>query len=150
MTDLNQAPSKYRLRLVFAKKRPVKYISHLDLSLAWERALRRAEIPLAYSQGFNPRPKIQFASGLPLGTIGAAEIMHIIVTKLVDPKEALTRINMALPDGLRLHSVQDVPLTSPTLQARLRQAEERGAVETERSEERQDGKGLGSRGGSVT
>ena len=76
-------------------------------------------------------PIRQCAARLPLVTIGAAEIMDIIGTKLVDPKEALSRINMALPDGLRLHSVQEVTLKSPTLQARLRQAEYRVAVETD-------------------
>lgn len=128
MTDPNQSP-KYRYRLVFAKKAPVKFISHLDLALAWERALRRAQIPLAYSQGFNPRPKIQFASGLPLGTLGAAEIMDIVVTEPLDAETALTRISAALPAGIGLNSIEDVPLKSPTLQALLRQAEYNVTVE---------------------
>ncbi len=132
MTDPNQ-PSRHRLRLVFAKKKQVKYISHLDLSLAWERALRRAQIPLAYSQGFNPRPKIQFASGLPLGATGAAEVVDIIVVEPVDPDDARTRIKVALPVGIGLHSIQEVPLKSSTLQQLLRQAEYRVTVETELS-----------------
>jgi radical SAM-linked protein len=133
MTDPIQPPSKHRLRLVFAKKSPIKYISHLDLSLSWERVLRRARIPLAYSQGFNPRPKMQFASGLPLGTTGTAEIVDIIVTRAVDPADALAHIRAALPVGIELHSVQEVPLKSPTLQHLLRQAEYRVLVETELS-----------------
>lgn len=135
MTDPNQPPSKHRLRLVFAKKSPIKYISHLDLSLSWERALRRARIPLAYSQGFNPRPKMQFASGLPLGTTGTAEIVDIFVTGAVDPADALAHVRAALPVGIELHSVQEVPLKSPTLQHLLRQAEYRVLVETELSTE---------------
>jgi len=131
MTDPNQPPPKYRLRLVFAKRSQIKYISHLDLNLAWERALRRAQIPLAYSQGFNPRPKIQFASGLPLGTTGIAEIMDIIVTESIDPDEAHTRIKAALPVGMGLKSVSMVPLKTPTLQHLLRQAEYRVKVETD-------------------
>jgi radical SAM-linked protein len=130
MTDPNQ-PSKYRLRLVFAKKSRIKYISHLDLALVWERALRRARIPLAYSQGFNPRPKMQFASGLPLGATGVAEILDIVVNEPISPAEVSTRIGPALPAGLQLHSVEQVPLKSPTLQSLLRQAKYRVLVETD-------------------
>ncbi len=132
MTDPNQT-QKYRLRLIFAKKAPIKYISHLDLALAWERALRRANIPLAYSQGFNPRPKIQFASGLPLGTTGTNEILDIIINTPVPPDEALSRIKPTLPTGIGLHTVEAVPLKAATLQNQLRQAEYRVTVETDLS-----------------
>jgi len=130
MTDPNQ-PAKYRLRLVFAKKKQIKYISHLDLALAWERALRRAQLPLAYSQGFNPRPKMQFASGLPLGSTGSAEILDVIITQPVTPDEALRRIIAKLPPGLSLQAVVEVPLKAPTLQHQLAQAEYRVTVETD-------------------
>ena len=130
MTDPNQ-PQKYRLRLTFAKKREIKYISHLDLVLAWERALRRAQIPIAYSQGFNPRPKIQFASGLPLGTTGSHELMDIIVTEPVDTEAALPRIQAALPVGIRLHTIWKVAVSKPALQPLLRQAEYNVLVETD-------------------
>ena len=133
-TDTNE-PVKQRLRLLFAKKVQTKYISHLDLSLAWERALRRARMPLAYSQGFNPRPKMQFASGLPLGTTGSAEILDIIVKELVDPKDALERIVPALPVGIGLSSVEEVPLKGPTLQQLLKEAEYRVTLETDLSAE---------------
>jgi radical SAM-linked protein len=122
---------KYRLRLIFAKKKQIKYISHLDLALAWERALRRASMPLAYSQGFNPRPKMQFASGLPLGATGAAEILDIIVTEPIPPTDALARIKLALPRGIALTSVEEVPLKAPALQQLLRQAEYKVTVETD-------------------
>ena len=130
MTDPNQPPPNHRLRLTFAKRKQIKYISHLDLVLAWERALRRAQIPLAYSQGFNPRPKIQIASSLPLGTISLAEIMDIIVTQPLNLAEFLDRVRAALPAGLELHSVEQVPLKTPSLQQLLRQAEYRVTVET--------------------
>lgn len=133
MSDPNQSPAGHRLRFVFAKRVQVKYISHLDLTLVWERALRRARIPLAYSQGFNPRPKIQFASGLPLGTTGTAEIMDVIVTEPVDPDRARERIKGTLPVGVGLHSIEEIPLKAPTLQHLLRQAEYHVLVETELS-----------------
>lgn len=131
MTDPNQPPPNHRLRLVFAKKKQVKYIGHLDLVLAWERSLRRAQIPLAYSKGFNPRPKIQVASSLPVGTTGSAEIMDIMTTHQVDPAEALACIRPALPVGIELHTVEPILLKAPTLQHLLRQAEYRVMVETD-------------------
>jgi radical SAM-linked protein len=130
MVDPNQ-PSKYRLRLVFAKKSAIKYIGHLDLSLAWERALRRAGLPLAYSKGFNPRPKMQFASELPLGTMGSAEIVDIVLYDWVDPEETHRRLHSSLPAGIELQAVEMVPVKSPTLQQLLRQAEYRVLVETD-------------------
>jgi len=130
MTDPNQ-PDRYRFRLIFAKKTAIKYISHLDLVLAWERALRRAQIPLAYSQGYNPRPKMQFASGLPLGTTGAAEMMDIIVTESLDRSQTLEHIKAALPMGLTLHSIEEIPLKWPAMQPQLRQANYRVVVETD-------------------
>ncbi len=132
MTDPNQ-PIKYRLRLRFAKKEQIKYISHLDLALAWERALRRAQIPLAYSKGFNPRPKMQVASGLPLGTMGRDEILDVVITQPVPPEEAFEHIKDKLPPGLVLRSVEEVSLKAPTLQHLLRQAEYHVVIETDLS-----------------
>ena len=131
MDELTPVQARHRLRLVFAKKAQVKYISHLDLALAWERALRRAQMPLAYSQGFNPRPKIQLASGLPVGTISRAEIMDIILIQPVDLAEAFEHINQALPAGMQLLSIEEVPLKAPTLQNLLSQAEYQVTVETD-------------------
>lgn len=131
MTDPNQPQNRQRLRLTFAKKRAIKYIAHLDLALAWERALRRAQLPLAYSQGFNPRPKMQFASGLPLGTTGSAEILDVVLNEPVDPTATLAQIQPKLPPGIGLSVVEEVPLKAPTLQNLLREAEYRVTVETD-------------------
>ena len=139
MTDPNQPP-KYRYRLIFAKKAAVKYIAHLDLALAWERALRRAQIPLAYSQGFNPQPRIQFACSLPLGTMGRAEILDIITLEPLALDEALAQIRTALPSGIELHSVEEVPLRDPALQALVHQGEYRALVETDLSGEELTGR----------
>jgi radical SAM-linked protein len=130
MTTSLPSTSQGRLRLTFAKKAQIKYISHLDLALAWERALRRAAIPLVYSQGFNPRPKIQIASGLPLGTTGRAELIDIIISPPLEPQQALQQIRRALPAGLVLHKVEAVPLNAPSLQNLLRQADYQVWVET--------------------
>ncbi len=122
--------SQQRLRTTFAKGPQLKYISHLDLTLAWERALRRAGVPLAYSQGHNPQAKLQLASGLPLGYTGTAELMDVILTESIPPSEFITRLRPALPEGLAVVDVEEVPLKSPSLQSMLRRAIYRVTLET--------------------
>jgi len=123
--------TQQRLRIIFAKGPPLKYISHLDLALAWERVLRRAGVPLAYSHGYNPQAKMQLASGLPLGYTGSAEVMDIILTEPISPDEFAARVRPVLPPGLSLAAVEEVPLKTPALQSVLRQAVYQVAVETE-------------------
>lgn len=122
--------TKQRLRVSFVKGPKLKYISHLDLNLAWERALRRAGVPLAYSQGHNPQAKLQLASGLPLGYTGSAEVMDVILVEPMSPAEFQDLVRPALPAGLALNSVEEVPLKSPSLQSALREAVYRVRVET--------------------
>jgi len=66
-----------RIRVKFAKTEPMRFTSHLDLYRAWERLLRRADVPLVFSQGYNPRPRIQLAAPLPLGITSNCEIIDI-------------------------------------------------------------------------
>jgi len=66
-----------RARITFSKTGALRYIGHLDLQTLWERAARRAGLPLAYSHGFHPQAKINFASALPLGFSSRAEVMDI-------------------------------------------------------------------------
>lgn len=126
-----EAQTSYRFRLTFAKGPPVKYVGHLDLVRAWERAFRRAGLPLAYSKGFNPQARVQLASALPLGYTGSAELMDIFLTEALAPEEVLSRVAQTLPGGMLLLKVEPVPAKSPTLQSALRQAEYRVTVETD-------------------
>jgi radical SAM-linked protein len=118
------------MRVTFGKGHQLKYISHLDLALAWVRALRRAGVPLAYSQGYNPHARLQLASGLPLGYTGAAEVMDVILTTPVPPKEFISCVEPALPEGLSIARAEEVPLKAPSLQSALRLAAYRVTVET--------------------
>ena len=68
-----------RIRITFAKGEAIKYISHLDLNRAWERAFRRAGLPLAYSQGFNPKPKVGFGPALAVGISGSGPTVFALV-----------------------------------------------------------------------
>jgi radical SAM-linked protein len=122
--------SQQRLRVTFAKGPRLKYISHLDLVLAWERALRRAGVPLAYSQGFHPQARLQLASGLPLGYTGTAEMMDVILDEPLSPVDFIANVRPVLPEGLTVTAVEEVAVKSPSLQSALRQAEYRVVVET--------------------
>jgi radical SAM-linked protein len=123
--------TRQRLRITFAKDEPIKYISHLDLMRAWERALRRAQVPLAYSEGFNPRPKISIAAPLPVGFTGRGEVMDIVLSSRISPYNFAKRIKPHLPPGLEILSVEEVYLSLPSLQSQMRYAEYRVVVESE-------------------
>jgi radical SAM-linked protein len=122
---------RQRLRITFAKGEPIKYISHLDLMRTWERALRRAQVPLAYSKGFNPRPKISIASALPVGFTGCSEVMDIVLSRHISPYNLIKRLKPHLPPGLEVLSVEEVYLRLPSLQSQMRYAEYRVVVESE-------------------
>ncbi|MBC7261405.1 MAG: DUF2344 domain-containing protein, partial [Chloroflexi bacterium] len=108
-----------RLRITFGKGEEIKYISHLDLMRAWERALRRARIPLAYSQGFNPRPRLFFASALPVGFTSRAEMLDVVLQQRMGLREFASRVREQLPAGLELKSLAEVPVALPALSAQV-------------------------------
>ena len=123
--------TRQRLRITFAKGEPIKYISHLDLMRTWERALRRAQVPLAYSEGFNPRPKISIAAPLPVGFTGRGEVMDIVLSRRTSPYNLIKRLKPHLPPGLEILSVEEVYLSLPSQQSQMRYAEYRVVVESE-------------------
>jgi radical SAM-linked protein len=122
------------MRVTFATGESVKYVGHLDLARAWERALRRARLPLSYSQGFHPQPRIQFASALPLGCTGASEVVDIYLNEDLDPAEFLLRLEPALPRGIRPTEAILVPRELPSLQSQVRGAAYRVEVETDEAD----------------
>lgn len=121
-------PLRQRLRVTFSRGEALKYISHLDLARAWERALRRANVPLAYSQGYNPRPKITFAAALPVGVTGQREIMDLILNRQVMPLDLAQRLAPHLPPGLSVVEVAEVYYKLPSLQSQMRAADYRVEV----------------------
>jgi|YelNatPaOPRAMG01_1025707.scaffolds.fasta_scaffold00378_21 radical SAM-linked protein len=96
----------FKLRITYSQTGPLKYISHLDLMRLWERLLRRAGIPLAYSQGFTPHPKITVASPLPVGFEGLREVMEITLTSPTSPQEFEAKVRPCLPEGLDIVQVE--------------------------------------------
>lgn len=106
-----------RCRLTFAKAGPARYISHLDLARALERALNRASIPMAYTHGFNRRPRLQMAAALPLGYTSAYELADILLVERVDPEQARQQLMARMAPGIDVHQMVEVPTNAPSLQA---------------------------------
>jgi len=113
---------------VFSKGGSLAYTSHLDLMRVWERALRRAEVPLAYSQGFNPRPKLQLAAALPLGHTAEAELLDVWLEKPLSVAPLTKALVPVLPDGLAINEVCQVVLEEPALPTQVVSAEYRVEV----------------------
>jgi radical SAM-linked protein len=114
---------KQRIRITYAKGQRLKYISHLDLARTWERAFRRAGLPVAYSQGFNPRPRFQLAAALPVGVTGREELLDLWLAEPLSPTEVLSCLRPALPVGLDVSHVEEVDRKAAALQSQLRAAD---------------------------
>jgi radical SAM-linked protein len=95
-----QPPPVQRLRLRYAKRGRLRFTSHRDFSRAFERAVFRARIPMAYSSGFNPHPRISYAGAAPTGSSSEAEYLEIALAEELDPAQAHAEIDAALPTGL--------------------------------------------------
>ena len=119
-----------RLRVVFSKGAETRYISHLDVARAWERTFRRASVPLAYSSGFNPRPKVVFAAAIAVGFAGRAEMLDVLLMRRMPPREFASRVQEELPSGLQLSSVEEVSIGLPPLPTQVIAAEYEVVVET--------------------
>lgn len=111
------APTIQRLRLQYAKRGRLRFSSHRDFQRAFERALRRAGVPIAFSAGFSPHPKVSYANAAPTGTASEAEYLEIGVTTLCDPSRLRVALDEALPPGLDIVDV--VVANSPDFAARL-------------------------------
>jgi radical SAM-linked protein len=111
-----------RLTVVFRKAEGARFLSHLDLLAAFEYAVRRAQLPIALSEGFNPRPRLSVASSLALGHVGETEILEITLREPVHPDEAALRLGAALPPGITIVSAGEVPPGTRTAASRLRSA----------------------------
>ncbi|MET9804543.1 TIGR03936 family radical SAM-associated protein [Streptomyces sp. NPDC006368] len=89
-----------RIRLRYTKRGRLRFTSHRDFQRAFERALRRAEVPMAYSAGFTPHPKVSYANAAPTGTGSEAEYLEIALTEPRDPATLRDLLDESLPDGL--------------------------------------------------
>jgi radical SAM-linked protein len=95
-----QAPPVQRIRLRYAKRGRLRFTSHRDFSRAFERALVRARVPVAYSSGFNPHPRISYAGAAPTGAASEAEFLEVGLAEEMDPEQFRQAIDAALPPDL--------------------------------------------------
>jgi radical SAM-linked protein len=95
-----QAPPVQRLRVRYAKRGRARFTSHRDFGRAFERALRRAGVPMAYSSGFTPHPRISYANASPTGAASEAEYLEIGLSAVCDPVRVRDALDAALPPGL--------------------------------------------------
>lgn len=114
--------SALRVRIAFTKVEEAKYIAHLDLARVFERSMRRAGIRMAYSEGFNPHPKISFGSALAVGVEGEREYVDIELVPELSLKEILGRLQEQLPKGIRLLEGQILSQGTKALMAVLNAA----------------------------
>jgi radical SAM-linked protein len=123
-----------RLRIKYRRGGAVKYISHLDIMRLWQRALNRAGIALAYSEGFHPHPKISLAAPLAVGVTSEAELMDITLTRQVSPHFFTAAVNQQLPADFEVLQVAPIGESTPSLQSQVRFAEYKVELETERGQ----------------
>jgi len=122
-----------RLRIRFCRGEEVKFISHLDIMRLWQRAFNRAGISLAYSEGFNPHPRLSLAAPLALSVTSEAELLDVVLSEPSSPPYFTAAVSQQLPAGIEILQAHQIPVTMPSLQSQLRFAEYRVELKTERT-----------------
>lgn len=112
-----------RIRVTFARDDALKYITHLDMMRFWERALRRAEVPVFYSEGFSPHAQIALAAPLAVGVTSECELMDVFLERTMTPREFVECVTAQVPPAIRILKAQEAGLALPSLQAEVRAAE---------------------------
>jgi len=108
-----------RIQIKFSKQGALRYTSHLDLHKLWERAARRAELPLAYSQGFHPQPKMSIAAALPLGFSSRCEVLDMRLEQDISLDGLANKLNETMPEGIRVLDITQADDRAPALQTQV-------------------------------
>lgn len=109
----------YRYRIAYQKNEAIKYTSNLDLYRVWERALRRAKLPIVYSQGFHPQPKINLACPLPLGMTSTVELVDIWLQEAQDITYLQSLLERSVPPGIIIDGLEEVSIDEPPIQTTI-------------------------------
>ena len=112
-----------RLRVTFTRGEDMKYVTHLDMMRFWERALRRAQVPVTYSEGFSPHPQIALAAPLAVGTTSDCELMDVFLDERMTPRALIEALTQQVPPAITITSARETGLALPSLQAEVRAAE---------------------------
>jgi radical SAM-linked protein len=116
---VQQPPAVQRLRIRYAKRGRLRFTSHRDFGRAFERAIRRAGLPIAYSSGFSPHSRISYANASPTGALSEAEYLEIGLVEARDPAVVRARLDQALPAGLDVVEVVESGQARGSLADRL-------------------------------
>lgn len=108
-----------RYRITFSKNDEMRFTGHLDLHRTWERTFRRAGLPIAYSQGFHPQPRINLAAALPLGFTSECELADVWLESEVPVPQVLESLNAAAPPGLVITHIEPIDQRVPPLQTQV-------------------------------
>jgi radical SAM family uncharacterized protein/radical SAM-linked protein len=119
LADIPRLPAVERVRARFAKRGEARFIGHLELSGVFARAMRRADLPVKFSEGFHPLPRLVFGPALPVGVESEAEFVDVELTARVEPDDFRARLARELPRGLDLLQVSEVPLKAPALATQI-------------------------------
>lgn len=122
-----------RLAVRFTKGAPVRFVSHLDVQRLFQRAFRRAKLPLAYSQGFNPHPLVSFATALSVGMISMGEYLDVTLTEYMPPESFIDAVSTVLPKGIEIVEAFDMGESRKSLTSAMRSASYMAEVKFEKS-----------------
>jgi radical SAM-linked protein len=112
-----------RYRIHYKKTSALRYTGNLDMQKVWERTIRRGKLPVTYTQGFHPQPRLNQACPLPLGMTSRDEILDIWLDQDLEPAEVFSKMAKAAPPGVELDRVEEIELSLPSIQTRIRSSE---------------------------
>ena len=112
-------PVRDKVRIRFRKGRDLRLLSHHDLMRTFERMLRRAALPFSRSQGFHPHPRLVFALSLPLGVVGCAEVVELVLDEVLSLEEITERLRAQAPPGLDIDTIRRIDLKAGAQVRRL-------------------------------
>ena len=119
---MSMKQSYFRYRISFAKQGIARFIGHLDLQNLFQRAIKRAKLPVAYSEGFNPHQLLSFAAPLPLGMAGHMEILEVFLIHKVSDEKFFSALDEQLPEGINIVEIIEVPAVGRSAAAIIRKA----------------------------
>jgi radical SAM family uncharacterized protein/radical SAM-linked protein len=114
-----QIPAVQRIRLVYSKTGMARFLGHLGLASIFFRASRRAKLPIAFSQGFSPKPRLQFGPPLQLGIESNYEVVDLFLIEKIPTTNLAVQLNNVLPDGVIIQSASEIELKSPSVQSAI-------------------------------
>lgn len=112
-----------RIRITYAKTQALRYTSNLDVHKIWERTIRRAHLPLAYSQGFNPQPRLNQAAPLPLGMTSQVEMVDFWLEEDLSIEDIKSKLENAPQPGIEISTIESIDLKEPALPTQVLYAE---------------------------